>query len=86
MREGLVVASWGLYLSMVAKSPESHTTVYHSEKVSLRSEIVRYNCSGLSGGGVVMRWRGTYGASGLQLIERAGHDVFIMYDEVWVCD
>lgn len=26
--EGLVVASWGLYLSMVAKSPESQTTVY----------------------------------------------------------
>ena len=30
MREGLVVASWGLYLSMVAKSPESQTTVYSS--------------------------------------------------------
>lgn len=28
MSEGLVVASWGLYLSMVAKSPESQTTVY----------------------------------------------------------
>lgn len=28
IREGLVVASWGLYLSMVAKSPESQTTVY----------------------------------------------------------
>jgi hypothetical protein len=27
IREGLVVASWGLYLSMVAKSPESQTTV-----------------------------------------------------------
>jgi hypothetical protein len=26
IREGLVVASWGLYLSMVAKSPESQTT------------------------------------------------------------
>jgi len=26
MSEGLVVASWGLYLSMVAKSPESQTT------------------------------------------------------------
>jgi hypothetical protein len=28
MSDGLVVASWGLYLSMVAKSPESQTTVY----------------------------------------------------------
>jgi len=28
IREGLVVASWGLYLSMVAKSPESQTTVW----------------------------------------------------------
>jgi hypothetical protein len=28
IREGLVVASWGLYLSMVAKSPESQTTTY----------------------------------------------------------
>jgi hypothetical protein len=27
MSEGFVVASWGLYLSMVAKSPESQTTV-----------------------------------------------------------
>jgi len=27
MSEGLVVASCGLYLPMVAKSPESHTTV-----------------------------------------------------------
>jgi len=27
MREGFVVASWGLNLSMVAKSPESQTTV-----------------------------------------------------------
>jgi len=26
--EGLVVASWGLYLSMVAKSPESQTTTW----------------------------------------------------------
>ena len=30
MREGLVVASWGLYLPMVAKSPESQTTTYRS--------------------------------------------------------
>jgi hypothetical protein len=28
MREGLVVASCGLYFAMVAKSPESQTTVY----------------------------------------------------------
>ena len=28
MRDGLVVASCGLYLSMVAKSPESQTTTY----------------------------------------------------------
>lgn len=28
MSEGFVVASWGLYLSMVAKSPESQTTVW----------------------------------------------------------
>lgn len=27
MSEGFVVASWGLYLPMVAKSPESQTTV-----------------------------------------------------------
>jgi len=27
INEGLVVASWGLYLAMVAKSPESQTTV-----------------------------------------------------------
>jgi hypothetical protein len=27
IRDGLVVASWGLFLSMVTKSPESHTTV-----------------------------------------------------------
>jgi hypothetical protein len=28
IREGLVVASWGLYLAMEAKSPESETTTY----------------------------------------------------------
>jgi hypothetical protein len=28
--------------------------------------------------GAAMRWRGTYGASGLQLIERAGHDVCVV--------
>ena len=27
IRDGLVVASWGLYLAIVAKSPESQTTV-----------------------------------------------------------
>lgn len=35
MREGFVVASWGLYLPMVAKSPESQTTVVP----------VAFNCS-----------------------------------------
>lgn len=35
IREGLVVASWGLYLPMVAKSPESQTTVVP----------VAFNCS-----------------------------------------
>ena len=32
MRDGLVVASCGLYLSMVAKSPESQTTVYRAKE------------------------------------------------------
>jgi hypothetical protein len=32
IREGLVVASWGLYLPMVAKSPESQTTTWKGEK------------------------------------------------------
>jgi hypothetical protein len=54
MREGLVVASWGLYLAMVAKSPESQTTVY-----------LVSDCRDGGGGGV-----GTYGAGGFQLIER----------------
>jgi hypothetical protein len=36
MSEGLVVASWGLYLSMVAKSPESQTTVCQLSVVVLR--------------------------------------------------
>lgn len=34
MSEGLVVASCGLYLSMVAKSPLSQTTVYTEQKNS----------------------------------------------------
>jgi hypothetical protein len=34
--DGLVVASCGLYLSMVAKSPESQTTVYTAVLVLLR--------------------------------------------------
>ena len=32
MSEGLVVASWGLYLSMVAKSPESQTTTWRERQ------------------------------------------------------
>jgi hypothetical protein len=33
MRDGLVVASWGLYFPIVAKSPESQTTVYIAQCV-----------------------------------------------------
>lgn len=35
IKEGFVVASWGWYLEMVAKSPESQTTVYTSRKRSV---------------------------------------------------
>merc|ERR1712144_112142 len=39
MRDGLVVASWGLYLPMDAKSPESLTTVV-PEALSCSNELL----------------------------------------------
>jgi hypothetical protein len=53
IREGLVVASWGLYLSMVAKSPESQTTV--CEELSAHKIPVAWQhgvCSSFRGGAV----------------------------------
>jgi hypothetical protein len=38
IRDGFVVASWGLYLEMVAKSPESQTTVYSSGVSAMDSQ------------------------------------------------
>ena len=73
--EGLVVASWGLYLSMVAKSPESQTTVCRgcvsSQNSQSRSLVARCSCRG----GAASYSGVTYGASGLQLIEGRGHCV-----------
>lgn len=55
MRDGLVVASCGLYLAMVAKSPESQTTVYatlalyddvsHSRRSKIRTVPVAFSAS-----------------------------------------
>jgi hypothetical protein len=84
IREGLVVASWGLYLSMVAKSPESQTTTC-SAVSHLFSAGVCYAGRHRSHLRVLRRkgeaWWGTYGARGLQLIERAGHGGC----DVWMC-
>jgi hypothetical protein len=71
IKEGLVVASWGWYLAMVAKSPESQTTTCAKALIIIpwclltqgrRSHLRALRCG--------EAWRNTYGARGLQLIER----------------
>lgn len=65
MSEGLVVASWGWYFLMVAKSPESATTVCR-RRWCQTEQFFRCRRNGV---GV----RATYRAGGLELVERAGH-------------
>ena len=62
MSEGLVVASWGWYFLMVAKSPESATTVCRESRSAI---ILPYAwcCACVN----------TYGAGGLELFEGARH-------------
>jgi len=68
------VASWGLYLAMVAKSPESQTTVYRnvllSVLLSFRVRRSGHVLEGFMDGGAVVGMGWTYGASGLELVER----------------
>jgi hypothetical protein len=69
MREGLVVASCGLYLSIVAKSPESQTTVYIIVRQSWKNCMQRKQ-NGRGGGS---ESGAAYRAGGFQLIERTCH-------------
>jgi hypothetical protein len=62
MSEGLVVASWGWYFLMVAKSPESATTVYAAGQSAI---ILPY--------AACCACEDTHRAGGLELFERARH-------------
>jgi hypothetical protein len=84
IRDGLVVASCGLYLSMVAKSPESQTTVWFSvSMVGLRSlgkleEQTSPRAPTQNGGA-------THCAGGFESVERVCHDYNRIRRVILVC-